>query len=72
MKKNGVIASIALFVLTVLLCLAQLWLDLLDEELFWKLFLTLAALFVLVLGVTIAVSEYLSEKEMKSQGYIDD
>lgn len=71
MKKAGVATCIILFVLEALLCLWQMWFTPLGAELFWKLFFTLAALFVVVLGVTIAVTEYLSEKEMKKQSYID-
>jgi formate-dependent nitrite reductase membrane component NrfD len=69
--KYGSIVCTVLFVLGVCLSLAQMWLSLLDPELFWKLLITMGAFFVIALGITLVVKEYLSEKEMKKKGYID-
>ena len=59
----GIAFAVALFVGGVALLLLQLWLDLLDAGLFWKLQITLGALLVIVLVVTYAIKEY---KEYRS------
>ena len=70
MKYGSVVCTI-LFVLEVLLFLVQMWFSLLDLELFWKMFITIGAFFIVALGITLVFKEYLSEKEMKKKGYID-
>lgn len=69
--KYGSIVCTVLFVFGVLLSLLQMWLTPLNPELFWKLLITIAAFFVVALGITLVFKEYLSEKEMKKKGYID-
>ncbi|WP_197674236.1 hypothetical protein [Halopseudomonas litoralis] len=49
----------------------QLWFAPLDPALFFKLIITITALFVVALGITLVFKEYLSEKEMKKKGFID-
>ena len=70
MKYGSVVCTI-LFVLEVLLFLVQMWFSPLDLELFWKMFITIGAFFIVALGITLVFKEYLSEKEMKKKGYID-
>jgi hypothetical protein len=69
--KIGAIICLAIFVAWVIIALLQLWFDLLSGEIFWKLTLTAGALFVVVLGVSLVVREYIDEKKMKDGGYID-
>lgn len=69
--KTGTIISIILFVLGALLILAQLWFTPFEAVLFNKLLITIAVLFVVVLGVSIAKREYIDEKKMKDSDYID-
>ena len=69
--KYGSIVCTLLFVLGVLLSLAQLWFSPLNPELFWKLLITIGAFFIIALAITLVFKEYLSEKEMKKKGYID-
>jgi len=69
--KYGSIICTGLFVLGVALSLVQLWFAPLDPELFFKLIITITALFVVALGITLVFKEYLSEKEMKKKGFID-
>lgn len=69
--KYGSIVCTFLFVLGVFLALGQMWFDLFDPELFWKLIITIAAFFFVGLVITLVFKEYLSEKEMKKKGYID-
>jgi hypothetical protein len=69
--RTGAIICLAIFVIWVVIALLQLWFDLLTGEIFLKLTITAAALFVVVLGVALVVREYVDEKKMKDDGYID-
>jgi len=69
--KYGSIVCTILFVLGVVLSLAQMWFDLFEADLFFKLLVTIGAFFIVALGVTLVFKEYLSEKEMKKKGFID-
>jgi hypothetical protein len=69
--RTGAIICLAIFVIWVAVALLQLWFDLLSGEIFLKLTITAAALFVVVLGVALVVREYVDEKKMKDDGYID-
>jgi hypothetical protein len=61
--KIAIGLAVALVVAAIALVLVQLWTAGMSAELFWKLEITLGALFVIVLVVTYAVKEY---KEFKS------
>lgn len=69
--KYGSIVCTLIFSVSVILAIVQLWFSPIDTDVFWKLQFTLAAFFVLSLGVTLVFKEYLSEKEMKKKGFID-
>jgi len=69
--KIGAILCLVIFVTWVFVALLQLWFDLLSGEVFWKLTVTAGALFVVVLGVSLVIREYIDEKKMKDDGYID-
>ncbi|EIC30237.1 MULTISPECIES: hypothetical protein [Methylomicrobium] len=69
--RTGAIVCLTIFVLWVAIALLQLWFDLLSGEVFMKLTITAAALFAVVLGVALVVREYVDEKKMKDDGYID-
>ena len=69
--RTGAILCLLIFVTWVFIALLQLWFDPLSGELFWKLTITAGALFVVVLGVSLVVREYVEEKKMKDDGYID-
>ncbi len=69
--KYGSIVCTALFVLGVAISVVQLWFDLFEPELFYKLLITIGAFFVVALGITLVFKEYLSEKEMKEKDFID-
>jgi hypothetical protein len=69
--RTGAIICLTIFVTWVAIALLQLWFDLLNGEIFLKLTITAGALFVVVLGVTLVVREYVDEKKMKDDGYID-
>jgi hypothetical protein len=69
--RTGAIICLVIFVAWVIIALLQLWFDLLSGEIFLKLTLTAGALFVVVLGVSLVVREYIDEKKMKDDGYID-
>lgn len=69
--KVGSIVCTLIFVAGMLLSLLQLWFEPFSAELFIKLLITLSVLFVVALAITLVVREYISEREMKKQGYID-
>ncbi|MBL1262832.1 hypothetical protein [Candidatus Methylomicrobium oryzae] len=69
--RTGAIICLAIFVIWVVIALLQLWFALLSGEIFLKLTITAAALFVVVLGAALVVREYVDEKKMKDDGYID-
>jgi len=69
--KTGSIICLALFVITALLILMQMWFTPLGAEIFTKIVITLVVLFVVALGITLVKKEYVEEKEMKDSGYID-
>jgi hypothetical protein len=69
--RTGAIICLAIFVIWVAIALLQLWFSLLSAEIFLKLTLTASALFVVVLGISLVVREYVEEKKMKDDGYID-
>jgi hypothetical protein len=69
--RTGAFICLAIFVAWVFMALLELWFDILSGEMFWKLTVTAGALFIVVLGISLVVREYISEKKMKDDGYID-
>ncbi|MGR8953456.1 MAG: hypothetical protein ACU83V_13745 [Gammaproteobacteria bacterium] len=69
--KVGAITCLLIFVTWVIIALLQLWFDLLSAAVFWKLTLTAGALFVVVLGIALVVREYIENKKLKDDGYLD-
>jgi hypothetical protein len=69
--KFGVISALAVTVAWALLALAQLWLAPLSAEVFVRISVTAALIVALIVIVTLVVREYLSEKRLKDQGFID-
>ncbi len=53
------------------LVLAQLWLTLFSDVVFWKLFATLVVLGVVASVVLAIRADLKQEKEMKDDGYVD-
>ncbi|HGO8958357.1 TPA: hypothetical protein ACLBE0_000490 [Neisseria meningitidis] len=71
MFKLGVYACLGLFVGWVLLLILQLWFSFIEAELFIKIILTMAGLFVIILAALLVCSQYFSEKKMKDDGFIN-
>lgn len=69
--KTGAFICLAIFVAWVIMALLELWFDILSGEMFLKLTITAGALFIVVLGISLVVREYIIEKKMKDDGYID-
>ena len=69
--KLGVYACLGLFVGWVLLLILQLWFSFIEAELFFKITLTMAGLFVIILAALLVCSQYFSEKKMKDDGFIN-
>lgn len=71
MFKLSVYARLGLFVGWVLLLILQLWFSFIEAELFFKITLTMAGLFVIILAALLVCSQYFSEKKMKDDGFIN-
>ena len=69
--KSGVIACITLLLTWTLLALVQLWFSPLSPELFIKLSITVGVLLVVGVIVLLAIREYLADKRMRDDGFID-
>ena len=69
--KIGAIVCLVIFVSWVALALLELWFNIVSGDLFWKLTITAAAFFVVVLGISLVVNEYIENKKSKDDGYID-
>ena len=69
--KAGTILCLATFILGSLLSLLQLWFEPLSAEIFFKVITTLAVVFVVVLGTTLASREYLQNQKLRESGHID-
>lgn len=69
--KVGAVICLLIFVTWIIIALLQLWFDLLSAVVFWKLTLTAGALFVVVLGIALVVREYIEDKKLKDDGYLD-
>jgi membrane protein CcdC involved in cytochrome C biogenesis len=69
--RTGIIICIAIGILWAVIALIQLWFTPMDGDTFMKISITLGLIFVVVLVVTLVIREYLSEKQMKKDGYID-
>ncbi|HHK6005407.1 TPA: hypothetical protein ACQWGN_001435 [Neisseria subflava] len=71
MFKLGVYACLGLFISWVLLLILQLWFSFVDADLFLKITLTMAGLFIIILASLLVISQYFSEKKMKDDGFIN-
>jgi hypothetical protein len=69
--KIGIITCLSITVAWAVLAIAQLWMRVVSSEVFLKLSITAAVVTVLVLIVTIAIREYVTDKELKAKGFID-
>jgi membrane protein implicated in regulation of membrane protease activity len=69
--KAGAFICLAIFIAWVFLALLQLWFGILSSVLFWKLTITASALFVVVLGATLVIRDYMEDKKLKDDGYLD-
>lgn len=69
--RAGALICLLIFVAWVVLALVQLWWAPLGGELFFKLTITAGALFVVALGITLVLSEYVTGKRQKDRGYLD-
>lgn len=69
--KIATIISLTLALAWVILFLLQLWGPVVAPALFIKLTITAAVLVAVVLIAALAIREYVSEKKLKDDGYID-
>lgn len=69
--KLGVICALSIAVAWSLLAIAQLWVQPVSAEIFVKVSITAVILEAIILIVTLALREYLSERKLKEQGFID-
>ncbi|WP_395669757.1 hypothetical protein [Rhodoferax sp.] len=70
--KIGMITCLSIAIAWVFLAIAQLWFQIVSSDVFLKLSATAGLVVAIVLVVTLAIREYLTDKEMKSKGFIDE
>lgn len=70
MKIASIIVGLT-FVLYVIIGLSQLWFDILSWDIFIKLSITMVAIIVVTFGIAMLYREYIDEKSMKDENYID-
>ncbi len=69
--KTGTFICVATFILGSLISILQLWFTPMPAEVFVKVIVTLGAVFVVVLGTTLASREYLENQKLRNSGHID-
>lgn len=70
--KTGIIICLVVAVLWSIAALLQIWLPLFSAETFIKLTISAVVIIAIVLVVTLALREYVTSKDLKSKGFIDD
>ncbi|CAH1386658.1 hypothetical protein [Candidatus Nitrotoga sp. M5] len=70
--KLGIITCLSIAVVWALLALVQLWFQIISSDVFLKLSITAGVAVTIVLTVTLTIRECLTDKEMKSKGFIDE
>lgn len=70
--KYGVGICLLIVVLWAALALLQLWFSLLSTTVFAKITLSALVIAGVVLLVALGIREYLSDKELKDKGFIDE
>ena len=69
--KLASIITISLLVFWVLITILDMWFDIMSWDVFIKFSITLALLGVVALIIAIAKREYIDEKNLKKDKYID-
>lgn len=69
--KYGIMSALIISIVWVILALVQLWFNLIDPEVFIKLTISAVILVIIIVIVTLVIREYLSEKKLKKDGFID-
>ena len=70
--KYGVISALFISILWSILSILQLWFSILNTDVFVKLTVTAGILLVIIVIVTLVIREYLSDKQLKKDGFLDD
>jgi len=70
--KYGVAICLIIAVLWAGMALLQLWFSLLSAEIFTKLSITAVVLIGVVMLVSLGIREYLTDKDLKAKGFIDE
>jgi hypothetical protein len=69
--KTASLVSIFLLVVYAVIAIAQVWLSILSSENFFKVTLTFAIVIVVTVIVALVRREYVDDKQMRKNGYID-
>lgn len=70
MKVASIISG-AVFAIYAILLLVQLWAEAMSWTIFFKLTVTAAVIIVVTFGLAMLYREYIEEKSMKNDKYID-
>ena len=65
------ISCLLMFTIAAIATILQIWLELMAWDVYFKAMITLGLLFLLILGITLARREYLSDNKLRNEGYID-
>lgn len=63
--------SLGLLALWTVISLLELWLDIMPMAIYWKFTITIALIGGGVILGALVIQEYISDKKMKKDGYID-
>ncbi|RKG33993.1 hypothetical protein [Acinetobacter tianfuensis] len=69
--KYGVISALLITVAWALLSIMQLWLPVVSADVYWKLTVTAGILLSVIVLVTLAIREYITDKKLRKDGFID-
>jgi membrane protein implicated in regulation of membrane protease activity len=69
--KIGIVSILVVVVLWSILAILQLWLQIVSAAVFIKLTISMAIFCVVVLLLVLAIREYLSEKKLRDDHFLD-
>lgn len=69
--KWGLSLCLGILVLWSLLALVQLWGQFLSGDVFIKLSISALVLFLVIGVITLAIREYLKDKDLRDKGFVD-
>lgn len=69
--KTSALVALGLFIVWTLLSIVQLWGNVLESTIYWKITITIGMVAIAVVSGGLIYREYVEEEKMKKEGYID-